>query len=193
MELSFEKIKRFSKDAFKKLVKKHVIAAAFEGLKEIQETHSKSKKLVYDSLKMQDYLSPENGMTNREKAFAFAARSQMLEVKCNFKLGKTDLKCSLGCDSNEDQEHILICPVLKEDISEPIPNYNDLFGNNQMRIKLVTQVLKKKFTKFTTLKSTVHGQSHQTKPSAADSTDIVDNVNDNVNLVDCNDSELELE
>ena len=62
-----------------------------------------------------------------------------------------------------------------------------------MRIKLVTQVLKKKFTKFTTLKFTIHGQSHKTKPSAADSTDIVDNVNDNVNLVDCNDLELELE
>ena len=62
-----------------------------------------------------------------------------------------------------------------------------------MRIKLVTQVLKKKFTKFTTLKFTIHGQSHKIKPSAADSTDIVDNVNDNVNLVDCNDLELELE
>ena len=91
--------------------------------------------------------------------------------------------------------NILNCPALEKDNSEPISNYNDLFGNNHMKIKLVTQALKKKFAKFTTMKSTVHGQSHQTKPSAADSTDKVDNVDvvDNVNLVDCNDLELELE
>ena len=142
---------------------------------------------------MQDYLLSDNGMTNNEKAFAFSARAQMLEVKCNFKLGKPDLKCSLGCDTNEDQEHILNCPVLKEDNLEQIPNYKDIFGNNQMKIKMVTQLLKQKFAKFTKLKSTVHGKSHQTKPSAADSTDIVDNVDDIVNVVDCNDLELELE
>ena len=39
----------------------------------------------------------------------------------------------------------------------------------------------------------VHGQS-QTKPSAADSDeDIVNDVDDNVNVIDCSDLELELE
>ena len=36
-------------------------------------------------------------MTNKEKAFAFTARSHMLNVKCNFKFGKADLKCRFGC------------------------------------------------------------------------------------------------
>ena len=177
------------------MVKKHVKAAAFAGLKEIQETHNKSKKLVYDELKMQEYLSTNNGMTNKEKAFAFSARAQMLKVKCNFKMGNPDTKCSLGCDSNEDQEHILNCPVLEDDNLTTISNYSDLFGNNQMKIKMITQALMKKFTKFTNLKSTttVHGQS-QTKPSAADSAeDIVIDVDDNVNVIDCSDLELELE
>ena len=38
----------------------------------------------------------------------------MLEVKNNFRFGKSDLSCSLGCDTTEDQEHILRCPVLRE-------------------------------------------------------------------------------
>ena len=95
MDMTFDNIKTFSKDAFKQLVKKHIRKAAFAGLKEIQETHSKSKKMSYNELKMQEYLLPDNGMTNKEKSFAFTARSQMLEVKCNFKSGKSDMKCSL--------------------------------------------------------------------------------------------------
>ena len=98
--MTFDNIKTFSKDAFKQLVKKHTRKAAIAGLKEIQETHSKSKKMSFNELQMQEYLVPDNGMTNKEKSFAFSARAQMLNVKCNFKFGKADLKCSLGCDSN---------------------------------------------------------------------------------------------
>ena len=195
IEMTFDNIKTFSKDGFKQTVKKHVKAAAFAGLKEIQETHNKSKKLVYNELKMQEYLSSNSGMTIKEKAFAFSARAQMLKVKCNFKTGNPNIKCSLGCDSYEDQEHILNCPVLEDDNLTTISNYSDLFGNNQMKIKMITQALMKKFAKFTNLKSTtmVHGQS-QTKPSAADSAeDIVNDVDDNVNVIDCSDLELELE
>ena len=65
-------------------------------------------------MKMNDYLASNTGMTRNQKSFAFSARSQMLNVKKNCKFGKTDLKCSLGCDTVEDHEHILHCPVLKE-------------------------------------------------------------------------------
>ena len=42
------------------------------------------------------------------------------------------------------------------------------------------------------MKATVHGQSSQTKSSAAKSDDTVNNVNDAVvNVVDCSDLELE--
>ena len=46
--MTFEDLKAISKDTFKELVKKHVRATAFAGLKEIQESHSKSKKLKYN-------------------------------------------------------------------------------------------------------------------------------------------------
>ena len=51
----------------------------------------------------------------------------------------------------------------------------------------------KKFTKFTTLKSTVHGQSPKTESSAAESEDKVNDVNDIVdpNIVNVSDLELE--
>ena len=119
----------------------------------------------------------------------------MVEVKCNFEFGKTGLKCSLGCDTSEDQEHVLHCPVLIDNELTPLPHYVDIYSNNQTKIKMVTQALIKKYAKFTILKSsTVHGQSPQTKPSAAkpeDTVNDVDKVVVNLNVVNCSALELE--
>ena len=117
----------------------------------------------YNELKMQEYLLPDNGMTNKEKSFAFSARAQVLDVKCNFKFGKSDLKCSLGCDSNEDQEHRLHCPVLNDNGIKAAPKYEEIYGSNQIKVKKVTQILMRKYNKFSKMKATVHGQSSQTK------------------------------
>ena len=182
MDVSFREIKALSKDNFKELVRKHVRATAFEELKEMQKTHSKSRKLKYNELKMQSYLCANSGMTKKEMTFAFSARAQMLDVKHNFKLGKSNLSCSLGCDSLEDQEHILRCPVLREDDESEKINYTDIYSQD-LKVMQVTQTLMRKFEKFTTIKATVHGQSTQTKSSADESEDLIDNV-DSISIDD---------
>ena len=77
-------------------------------------------------------------MTNKEKSFAFSARAQMLDVKGNFKAGKSNLRCSLGCNSIEDQEHLLHCPALSDDNLTATPNYQDIFSKNHIKVKKVT-------------------------------------------------------
>ena len=110
LDMTFDQIKQYSKEAFKDIVKKHVIAAAFKYLINLQKTHSKAKMMKYSELNLQQYLDSDfNPMTNKEKIFAFAARSHMLDLKCNFKLGKVDLKCSLGCDQDESQHQSDSC------------------------------------------------------------------------------------
>ena len=42
----------------------------------------------------------------------------MIDLKCNFKFGKSDLKCSLGCDQDETQQHLFDCPALDDVDSE---------------------------------------------------------------------------
>ena len=144
---------------------------------------------------MHDYLLANSGMTKKEKLFAFCVRSQMLEVKKNFKVGKSDLNCSLGCDTTEDQEqHLLWCPVLREDDDDLI-DYKDIYSQDHLKVKEeVTRILMTKFYKFLRLKATVHGKSLQLNSSAAESDDIVDNdVNDNDydDIVNFSDFELE--
>ena len=105
---------------------------------------------------------------------------------------ESDLKCSLGCDSNEDQEHLLRCSALKTD-NDVILNYNDIYSNDQIQIKRLTKTLMKKYEQFIELTSTVHRTSPQTVPIAATSDQTIndDNIVTNVNSVD--DSVVELD
>ena len=71
LNLTFEQIKAFTKETFKEKVKEHVKASALKYLQNLQQTHSKSKPLIYTKLEVQDYLKADSDMTTREKAFTF--------------------------------------------------------------------------------------------------------------------------
>ena len=105
LDLNFSSIKQMSKSAFKKLVRSKVRAAALKYLTEIQATHSKAKHMQYKSLKLQNYLRSGN-MTIQDKCFTFAARSHMLQIKCNFKNGISDIKCRKCGIEDESQKHV---------------------------------------------------------------------------------------
>ena len=157
LNMTLEQIKDCSKEAFKETVKKHVNAAGFKYLISLQKTHTKAKEMQYGDLNLQQYLDSEsNPMTNKEKIFAFTARSHMLDLKCNFKLGKVDLKCSLGCDQDESQQHLFVCPALDDDDSDFTGKYEDLYCNDREKVRRVTRVLMSKFQQFINKKTTVH-------------------------------------
>ena len=110
-----------------------------------------------------------------EKAFIFAARSNMIDVHANFKIGKTDILCRKCQSEDETQQHILVCKALSDncvlDISH-IPEYEALNSENPIKIANIEQILINKFKSL----SIVHRQS----PSAA----INVNVNPTTTLVD---------
>ena len=184
IEMDFDQIRDCTKELFKETVKKQVKTTAFKYLTEIQQTHSKAKRLTYQDLSMQNYLCSENLMTKKEKIFAFTARANMLDVKGNFKLGKKDINCRLGCDSVEDQKHIYDCVALDEESEESVLSYADIYGQDSGKIRKVTQRLLKRFNKLTT---TVH---RQTQPCAAMADDDTDDNYDNI--VDVSAVELDL-
>ena len=114
--MNFEEIMVMSKEAFKELVKMKVKSKALQYLQELQQKHSKSINLKYETLQLQEYLKPEGNMSTQMKAFIFSARSRMINVKCNYKTGKTDLKCRKCSSEDENQEHLLKCAALLENL-----------------------------------------------------------------------------
>ena len=132
---------------FKNLVKDQVKIKAFQYLTSLQETHSKSKELRYSELQLQYYLRPGNNLTIIEKAFIFSARSRMIDIKCNFKLGRTDFSCRKCNFADEDQRHILICPKLSDNSVMNCSQiaFEDLLGCDINKIQMIGRILMKRF------------------------------------------------
>ena len=135
---------------FKKTLKEKVKVAAFKYLTEIKVTKSKAKDLSYDCLSLQKYLSSNNSMTIAEKQFVFNARSNMLDLKSNYKQGKSDLSCGACNTSEESQLHIMQCEALEDSClrTQDMPDYCDLMGQDHTKIEAIGRILKKKFTQL---------------------------------------------
>ena len=77
----------------------------------------------------------------------------MLDLKCNYKAGKSDLKCRKCQMFDEDQEHLLNCADLSDNSvlssQEYLPVYQDLFCDNTIKIKNIGQILHQKFKLLT--------------------------------------------
>ena len=78
----------------------------------------------------------------------FAARTHMLDLNCNFKIGKSDLlrrKCS---KENETQKHIMFCTAINENdltVNNQIPTYENIYQGDTSKLELTTKILMKKF------------------------------------------------
>ena len=152
ISMDFESIKNTSKITFKKLVKEKVRLTAFNYLIEIQKSHSKAKNVTYSELKMQEYLTPKNSMTIKEKCFIFAARTRMIDIYGNFKQGKTNILCRKCLSEVEEQIHLLDCPALNDNSimnARYLPVYEDIFGDNMAKIEIIGKILLKKYSQLT--------------------------------------------
>ena len=67
----------------------------------------------------------------------------ILNTKCNFKTGMTNLNCRHGCSVTEDQVHILRCKAISDNqVSSPnAPDYRELFGQDVDKISTVGRIL----------------------------------------------------
>ena len=170
--MNFDEIKNTSKSRFKNIVKSRVRASALIYLNELQGQHSKSRNLIYSDIKMKDYLKPNNSPTIKEKCFIFASRTRMIDVKCNFKLGLSNLRCR-KCDvEDEDQEHLLKCKELTDRgliSTNNLPSYDDLFSDNTSKIENVGRILLRKFKQL-------HSSNSSLTMCTANNANIVNNA-----------------
>ena len=163
IKLSFKEIAEYSKSAFKKLVKDSVKRKALSELLKQQGEHSKGKEIVYRDLGLQEYLKAHSPLSIEEKQFLFAARTRGLNLKNNFKQGKTDLKCRLCSGHIEDQQSLLTCPALNNVQDNQQLDYSDLFSDRMDKLTLIAKLLKSKFEEFN-----FHVSRQQQSSSATD-------------------------
>ena len=146
IDLSEQKIEKFSEYSFKKLVNASIKKEAFKYLDNIKSTHTKVLHIPHKNLEIQDYLKSADNSPDLAR-FAFLCRSRMLEVGANFKQGQKFPICPVcKIDTEYDsQYHLMVCTRLNDNVvtSHTIPEYDDLF-KTELEKKMVN-VLKENF------------------------------------------------
>ena len=105
-DINEKEIQEMSKELYKKTIKELVRTAALKSLLDEKVSHSKLDEVKYDKLQTQPYLT-ERRFSSEERKLLALLRSRCFGAKSNFKkLWRGNLGCSLGCPSNEDQNHI---------------------------------------------------------------------------------------
>ena len=134
----------------KNILREKLSTKAFNYLAEIKETHSKVRKIKHNELKLQPFLaSNQREMTIKEKQFAVAARTRMLDLRTNFKVGAADTKCRRCKREEETQEHLLYCPALSDHcLVQGVPLYSDILEENTTKIATITRILSERYQSF---------------------------------------------
>ena len=123
-----DEISSFSKKKWAKIVRLAYKAKAFDDLLSKSEEFSKGENLLYGNLDMRKYLK-SNSLSLNQKKIIFKFRTRMINVKDNFRNSYKNLNCRFNCFNEiENQEHLLVCSKLPNQISKS--EYRSIYGNN---------------------------------------------------------------
>ena len=144
IELELEEIRNLKEETLRKFVKEQINEKCLEYLNKQKAKHSKVLHIVHEELRMQEYLHPTHAQNTQLSKCIFSARSRMLDFRINFRKKYKDLKCPLGCDTLDTQQHCLHCDkILTSTIeTQDTVKYEDLFSKKiekQLRIGAVLQ------------------------------------------------------
>ena len=120
----FDFLKSKSKNVFQNLVKKNARQYELERLQKLQK--SKTEKLLYSKLELQEYLELAE-MNVRQAKVLFKFRVRMAPFGENFKGGLDTPLCPLCLSHPDTQENSFKCEKIKQLINVK-GEYNDIFG-----------------------------------------------------------------
>ena len=140
-------IAKMSKDKFKCLVESKIKASASQWLKGEALKHSKSRKIAEEKYEKKAYFS-DTRFSKEDIQLLFSLKTKMTDCKTNFSMMYGgDLKCRI-CkveNSEEDENHLLICPILNTENHDV--KFDDVYSDidSQYRaVKVFKKVLRRR-------------------------------------------------
>ena len=122
IELDEDWIRSMSKNKLKKLLKQKMSEAALTYL--YDKKKSKVKDIPYLKLSPMPYIM-SGDLTEEQKQMLFSLHSRMLRVKSNLSgMFPGNKICSLGCQAKEEENHLLSCTYLIENLTMRLSSQN---------------------------------------------------------------------
>ena len=130
-----------SKYKFKKLLKIKMEKLAQQYLDKLRKKHSKLNGIKFNKINCQKYFN-DSRLSPSQVKLLFQLRTRMYPVKLNFKNkvkkhGK-NFNCEMCKVYQDDQKHLLQCPILKNLVPElktTSVKYDDIFGDIDKMVK----------------------------------------------------------
>ena len=123
------------KGIFLNRIKKEIRNKAFDKLQLRKKPHPKVENVEHNEIKIQKYLKPNKESMNKEIAqLIFKLRCWVTEAKVNLKGTYDYLKCRACHKEEENQKHILLCPVLKDNRSLEEIKYEKVYNGTESKI-----------------------------------------------------------
>merc|ERR1711989_283291 len=167
-EMNDEEIKKIPKETYKKMVKKMVKKAAFKSYTAKKETHQKIRNLEYEQLELKPYLK-SNEFSGKERKLLTLLRSRCHPARNNFKkMHQNQIKCSFGCNEDEDQEHTFVrCEPIKANVISKNVEYGDIFKETSKQKEVIEHFLKIETERIKAMEALLPGGGSQGEPWGA--------------------------
>ena len=126
LPISLQFLTSKSEKNFKELVKVKVKELEFKEL--MGQRNSKSKNIMYETLKLQNYLELDTA-SKKQAIILFKFRTRMSPFGENFRSGKQSTICPFCLSHVDSQEKSMDCPTLRKELRIN-GNYQDLFSKD---------------------------------------------------------------
>ena len=126
-------------------MKAKVLKAAFEYLKNLQQSHSKMENIKYEQFETASYMTSPK-FSNENVSLLLALRTRTVRgIRNDFGGLYTDKTCPLGCGEIDTLPNILTCEVLKQqhtskDLSSCDIKFEDIFSSDITKQQQVTEL-----------------------------------------------------
>ena len=106
INLSNEDMKKMSRNTFNNMIRRKCKEKAYEYL--LQKRGKKGNEIQYKSLRMAEYLLPNEELTVENQREIFEIRNRMVNIPSNFKSEKESKETCI-CGEKETMEHLFYC------------------------------------------------------------------------------------
>ena len=143
IDMSLVDIKTTKMRKFIKIINESISEAAFQYL--IKKRGSKGMEISYTSLKMSEYLLPnDSGLSIDDKRYIFEIRNRMIYIPANFSSDENENIC-ISCKSIEDMNHVYSCRHWNNENEEV--KYENIFTDNIHNQVIVYKRFKENYEK----------------------------------------------
>ena len=139
IKMTIIEIVYLSVNQFRKILEKSIKTKSLEYL--MGKRGSKGIDIRYSSLKMAEYLLPNEEFSISEKRELFSIRNRMINIEDNFRGNNIRKTCI--CGGIEDMKHIYSCKIYSTE-KEKI-EYEYIYGEDIRKIRKVYQIFRKNY------------------------------------------------